>query len=80
MAKTDVEKQRDRRARMYAAGYKQKNIWVPVNSEKEDANMEREAFTLRVTALTAGWPKRKISKLLKEVLEVMKLKIKEGEE
>ena len=79
MRKTDIERQRDRRARMYEAGYKQKNIWVPIDSEREGANLERGVFIRRITALTAGWSKTKLNRFYKEVLKIMKEKIEEDE-
>ena len=77
MRKTELQRQRERRARMYEAGYKQKNIWVPINSENESSKLERKIFMERITALTAGWSKPRLSKFFKEVLKIVNEKIKE---
>lgn len=62
---------------MNDAGYKQKIIWVPKDSEKEAAKLERKIFLNRIEALTAGWTKAKMSKLFKEVLVIIKERINE---
>ena len=77
MAKTGTERQEDYRNRMYEAGYKQMRIWVPRESEGKTEKLERKMFMTRLEALTAGWSKNKISKLLSELLKIVKEKIKE---
>ena len=79
MALSNTEKQDAYRERMYAAGYKQKRIWVPRESEKAPVKLERQAFILKLEELTAGWSKARLSKLFAEVIGIIKQKIKEEE-
>ena len=77
MALSNTEKQEAYRDRMYAAGYKQKRIWVPRESEETPVKLERKAFILKLDELTAGWGKARLSKFLAEVLKIIKQNIKE---
>ena len=77
MAMTNTENQRAFKERMYEAGYKQKIIWVPRETEGKKAKLERNAFILRLEALTAGWTKTKLNKFFSEVLKIIKTKIEE---
>ena len=77
MAKTDVERQKAHREKMYAAGYKQKIIWVPNESEKKTSKLEKKVFMRRLDALTLGWSKTKLNKLFREILKFIKEKNKE---
>ena len=77
MKKTTSERQSQYRDRMYSAGYKQKRVWVPRDSEGKAVSMERRLFIARLDELTAGWSKSKISKFLSSILKIMKEKIKE---
>ena len=79
MAMTKKEKDAAYRHRMYEAGYKQKRIWVPRESEGKDMMLERKMFVKRLETLTAGWTKSRMSRLFKEVLLVINEKIKKGD-
>ena len=77
MAMTNTENQRAFKERMYNAGYKQKIVWIPRETEGKKAKMERKTFMLRLETLTAGWTKAKLNKFLGEVLKIIKIKIEE---
>ena len=77
MATTVNERMRAFREKMYAAGYRQAQVWIPTKSEGKEAKMERRLFLRRLEALTIGWPKKKLSKFLSDVLKIIKEKIKE---
>ena len=72
MALTNAEKQKAFRERMYAAGYKSKTIWVPIEHEGKKASLDRNAFILKIDASTAGWPKHKLNKFFREALKILK--------
>jgi len=79
MALTDREKKKltAYRERMYKAGFKQVQLWVPRNSEGKDIKMERRAFLGKIEELTAGWNRRKLSKLFGELINIVRRKLKE---
>ena len=77
MALTGAEREKEFRQRMDKAGYKQKIVWVPKKSDEEAAKIDRRLFFRRIDALTAGWPKNKLSRFLSDVLKIVKEKIKE---
>jgi len=69
MAKTRKERQKDYRERLYEAGYKQMLIWVPRESEGKNIKMDRKMFLKRIEAMTAGWSRTKLSRLLRDALQ-----------
>ena len=77
MNKSEAERQRAYRERMYSAGYKQMSIWVPRESEGKTEKIERKVFLRRIEALTAGWPKSKLNKFFRDVLKIINEKIEE---
>jgi hypothetical protein len=78
MAKTKVEIQRAYKEPLYAAGYKQKQIWVPREPEsKKPVKMTRIIFIKKLAELTAGMDKAKLSGLLAELTEIIRARNKE---
>jgi len=79
MAITSKEIQSAYKKRMYEAGYKQMQIWVPRGSEGKAVKMERKLFVKRLESLTAGWSKTKLNRLFKDVLYYITEKLKKEE-
>ena len=77
MAMTNAERQVAFKEKMYAAGYKQKIVWVPRETEGRKVSFERKTFLLRLEAITVGLSKTKLNKLFGEVLKIVKTKVKE---
>ena len=77
---TNREIQEAYKSRMYAAGYKQIQVWVPRNSEGKSVKMERRAFVAKLDELTTGWSKAKLSRFFADVLKIITKKIKEGKQ
>jgi hypothetical protein len=71
---TNVEKQREYKARLYVAGYKQVQLWVPRDGDKRPVKMDRKAFMHKVDELTAGWKKRELSGLFVELTQIIEKK------
>jgi DNA transposition AAA+ family ATPase len=75
MKQTNTERQAAFKARMYAAGYKQKQVWVL----REDpapcggAVTDRNGFIRKLDELTAGWDKAKQSKLFEKLVKTIEL-------
>jgi len=79
MTLKNKENQAAYKKRMYEAGYKQMQVWVPRDSEGKGVKLERKLFLKRIEALTAGWSKSKLKRLFKDVLNYITEKIsKEG--
>jgi hypothetical protein len=74
MARTNAEIQAAFKARMYAAGYKQKQVWVLRDDPGPESRgaMDRNGFIRKVDELTAGWGKAKLSKLFRKLVETIK--------
>jgi hypothetical protein len=66
------------RKKMYAAGFRQKQIWVPVKKEALTAKMLRKAFSEKLWELTAGWTRVRLSELFNVLLKVIEKHAKEG--
>jgi hypothetical protein len=66
---TNTEKQRAFKERMYAAGYKQKMVWVPRNPERA-RKMSREVFLRRFTEMTDGLDSDELSELFSIILNM----------
>ena len=77
MSMTNKEYQAAYKQRMYEAGYKQVQVWVPKGSEGKAVKLERKMFMKQIEALTAGWSKSKLSRLLKDVLKYITERIKQ---
>jgi hypothetical protein len=76
MAMTTAEKQRAFKERMYKAGYKQVQLWVPRNAgEKSKTHMDRNAFIRKIDELTVGLSPSKLSKLFNDIIRMVKEKI-----
>lgn len=71
MGKTNVERQREFKARMYAAGYKQVQVWTPRESEEEASRMDKNKFLKRLDELTAGLSKRRQEGLYAELIKYL---------
>jgi GrpB-like predicted nucleotidyltransferase (UPF0157 family) len=79
MAMTDAERQRKFKEKMYAAGYKQMQIWVRRNETgKRTAGMDRQGFMKKLEALTAGWSEKRQSKLFGTLIKIAEAKKEEG--
>ena len=68
------------KARMYAAGFKQKMVWVPRDNDEKESTLDRGAFIRKLDELTADWSAAKLSKLFGDLLKIVKAKAKEAEE
>jgi len=77
MAMTNKEYQAAYKQRMYEAGYKQVQVWVHKKSEGKAIKLERKMFLKHVEALTAGWSKARLSRLLKDALKYIIERIKQ---
>jgi hypothetical protein len=78
MALTNTEVQRAYKARMYAAGYMQKTVWVLKESGGEPAGgMNRAGFMRRLDEVTADLGRRELSELYRELIKAAVLKKKE---
>jgi hypothetical protein len=79
MSLTNTERQAVFKAKMYAAGYKQKQVWVPREDTGPDGGetMDRNGFIRKLDELTAGWSGAKLSELYKEL--VLRAESKKGE-
>jgi hypothetical protein len=73
MKRTNAEIQAAFKARMYAAGYKQKQIWVLREEPGPESSgaMDRNGFIRKMDELTAGWGKAKLSKLFRKLAETI---------
>jgi hypothetical protein len=77
MGKAVGERVYEFRERMYAAGYKQKQIWVlrrPEDNEKP-VKMDRNAFIRKLDELTADMSKARLSKLFIELINLVETKM-----
>lgn len=65
---SNTENQRAYKERMYAAGYKQKMIWVPRNP---DEKISRSKFMKQFEELTEGWSGIRLSGLYSDILSMV---------
>jgi hypothetical protein len=72
MAKTNTEKQHEFKARMYAAGYKQKQVWVLRDPGKRPAKTGRLDFIRKLDELTADWSPAKLSRVFGEIISLLR--------
>jgi len=79
MTMNNKERQATYKKRMNEAGYKQMQVWVPKNSEGKGVKLERKLFIKRIEALTAGWSKSRLNRLIREVLKHISDKINKEE-
>lgn len=73
MAFTNTETQRRFKARMYEAGFCQKQVWVkrgPVKAVK----MDRGTFIKKMDRLASGWDEASLSQLFNLLIEIAKAK------
>ena len=73
------KKQSAYKARIYAAGFKQKVVWVPRENGGKERKIDRGAFIRKLEELTADWSAAKLSKLFGDLLKIVKAKAKEAE-
>jgi hypothetical protein len=66
---TVAERQRAYKERLYAAGYKQKVVWVARDPE-QGKHLTRSAFLRRFDKLTAGWSSSSLSELFNVILGI----------
>ena len=71
MALTSKEKARAFKAKMYAAGYKQKQIWVPRQLGEKNGKITRNDFIRKLDELTADLSNKKQSDLFKELIRII---------
>ena len=79
MATNNKANQAAYKERMYNAGYKQVQVWVPRELETKTIKLERRMFLKRLESLTVGLSKAKLSKIFKEVLVIIKEKLSQEE-
>ena len=65
--KSSKERQREYKARMYEAGYRQVQIWVPC----EPVRITRNSFLKKLDELTAGWNKQRLSELYGKIIQLV---------
>ena len=70
-------RQAEFRDRMKKEGFKEKRIWVPVESESKAIQLTRLTFLKRIEELTLGWSKAKQSRLFNDVLGILRRRIKQ---
>jgi hypothetical protein len=68
---TNTENQRAFKERMYAAGYKQKVVWV---AREKQEHLTRAVFLRRLDRLTAGWSSGSLSELFNTVISMVEVK------
>jgi hypothetical protein len=78
MALTNKEKARAFKERMYAAGYKQKQVWVPREPGAKGGKITRNGFIRKLDELTAGLNKRELSGLFAGLIKITERKCKKG--
>jgi hypothetical protein len=67
---SNTENQRAFKERLYAAGYKQKIIWVARDPEKGE-HLTRSAFLRKFDRLIAGWSSSSLSELFNTILNMI---------
>jgi hypothetical protein len=63
---------------MYAAGFKQRVVWVPREDPDVPARMSRDTFMRRLDKIMADWSKAKQAQTFVDVLTIIEA-IKEAE-
>ena len=80
MALTNTERQAAFKKRMYEAGYKQKQVWVPRDeAEGKKVRMRLNAFIRKIEDLTAGWSEARVSGLFKRLVKAAESEARKGE-
>ena len=69
------ENQAAYKKRMYEAGYRQVQVWVPKESEGKTVKLERRRFVKKIELLTIGWSKTKLHRLFNDVIKYITEKI-----
>jgi hypothetical protein len=69
---TDVERQKEFRAKMYAAGNKQARMWLPRNKDDNEP-MSRDEFLSRLDADLSGRTDGEKSELYKTLLALLEI-------
>jgi hypothetical protein len=72
MAKSDAERQQDHRDRLYEAGYKPLQVWVPRDPSAK-VKMDKETFLENLETLTAGLSKTKLSEVFATLIKVIEV-------
>lgn len=67
---TNGEIQRAFKERMYAAGYKQRTVWI-LRDPKKREHITRSAFLKRFDELTKGWGGKKLSASFSTILSMI---------
>jgi hypothetical protein len=71
MPEKNTLRQREYKERMYAAGYKQKMIWLPRETGEK---ISRSKFMKRFEELTNGWSSDRLSVLFAVILAIVERK------
>jgi hypothetical protein len=71
---TNAERQRNFKARMYAAGYKQVQTWAPRNPEANTSKMGRDRFLKQIDELMKGLNKSRQAMLYAELIRYLEFR------
>jgi hypothetical protein len=71
MPELNTIRQREYKERMYAAGYKQKMVWV---SREPGEKTSRAKFLKRFDELTEGWSSARLSEVFNIILAIVEAK------
>jgi hypothetical protein len=67
-----TERQREYKARMYRAGFKQTIVWVKRKEEKQPVKLSFTEFVKQLRKITSGMKEEKLNKLLKMFIKIAK--------
>jgi G:T-mismatch repair DNA endonuclease (very short patch repair protein) len=70
--KTNTERQKDFKHRMYKAGFKQTIVWVERKEEKQPKKLSFIEFEKKFKKLADGMDEKKLDRLLKTFLKITK--------
>jgi G:T-mismatch repair DNA endonuclease (very short patch repair protein) len=70
--KTNTERQKEFKKRMYKAGFKQTIVWVERKEEKQAKKLSFTEFEKKFIKLTDGIDEKKLDRLLKTFLKIAK--------
>jgi len=75
----DMERQRKFRGKMYAAGFKQVQIWVRRSPKKRESGMDQKTFIKKLEKLTTGMSESNQSLLYSLFLQIAEAKRRRSE-
>ena len=73
MARSDSERQRNFRTRMYEAGLVQKQVWIKRKPERR-VKTDLDTFIRKLKKLTSGWSDASLSQLFNLFLRIAEAK------